>query len=77
MLERFGTAQRLGMDETFLDVTGEAKARLAQGRLPGGFLGHLQQGNQVRLGFYSNCVRYCCSSALGENPAGPVLGSDV
>ena len=43
-----GLPSGLGMDEIFLDVTGEAKARLAQGRLPHGFLGHLQQGTLVR-----------------------------
>ena len=49
VLQRFGTAERLGMDEIWLDITAEAKARLAQGRLPSGFAGHLQLGHQVRL----------------------------
>lgn len=64
VLQRFGTAERLGMDEIFLDVTHEARARLAQGRLPAGFLGHLQLGHEVH-----SCVLCTGSERLWRSQA--------
>lgn len=49
VLERFGPAQRLGMDEVFVDLTLEVEARMAKGAAPCVFAGHVHDGSQVRL----------------------------
>ena len=41
VLQRFGVAERLGMDEVFLDVTAEVERRLARGMLAPAYVGHI------------------------------------
>ena len=41
VLGRFGVAEPLGMDEVFVDVTGEVDAREARGERPTSFCGHM------------------------------------
>ncbi|KAK9904793.1 hypothetical protein WJX75_002708 [Coccomyxa subellipsoidea] len=41
VLQRFGVAERLGMDEVFLDVTEEVRSRMARGMFAPSFIGHM------------------------------------
>lgn len=49
VLERFGTAQRLGMDEVFVDITAEVAARISRGTATSSFVGHVHDGSQASL----------------------------
>ncbi|BDA49872.1 DNA polymerase iota at N-terminal half [Coccomyxa sp. Obi] len=48
VLQRFGVAERLGMDEVFLDVTEEVRSRMARGMFATAFIGHMHT-DQVEL----------------------------
>ncbi|CAL8464263.1 g3798 [Coccomyxa elongata] len=48
VLQRFGVAERLGMDEVFLDVTKEVRSRMARGMFASAFIGHMHT-DQVKL----------------------------